>query len=217
MDHAAAVAGAGGLAIPAGENEAAFYRARLGMWFFLASEIMMFGAFIACYIVLRLANPQAFQPEYLHQFLSWKIGLFNTFVLIVSSFTMVMGVRFIRENQQLKSAMMIATTAFLGLVFLFVKLKYEYMHDFELGIGPSTSVFWGAYFLLTGFHGIHVLIGVIYLTCLLPCMVSCHHCHTPRFTAERHAHIELGGLYWHLVDVIWIFIFPLLYLIPITK
>jgi heme/copper-type cytochrome/quinol oxidase subunit 3 len=130
---------------------------------------------------------------------------------------MVMGVHYIRKNQQTNSAMMIALTALLGVLFLVIKLKFEYAHDFELGIGPHTSVFWGCYFLLTGFHGLHVLIGVIYLFCLLPCMVSCHHCAAPRFNAERHAHIELGGLYWHLVDVIWIFIFPLLYLIPITK
>ena len=200
MDHAAAVPAAGH---GAGQEDGAatFERARLGMWMFLASEIMMFGAFIACYIVLRMANPNAFQPDYLHKFLDWRIGLFNTFVLIISSFTMVMGVRYIRQNQSLKSAMMIATTALLGALFLVVKIVFEYMHDYHLGIGPSTSVFWGCYFLLTGFHGIHVLLGVIYLLALLPCMVSCHHCGTQRFNSERHAHIELGGLYWHLVPL----------------
>ena len=216
MDHAAAVPG-GDIGVPAKESDAGFYRARLGMWMFLASEIMMFGAFIACYIVLRIANPNVFRPEYLHEHLSWKIGLFNTFVLILSSFTMVMAVHYIRKNKPSVSGLLIAITATLGIVFLVVKLLFEYAEDFGHGIYPNTSVFWGCYFLLTGFHGIHVLCGVIYLFALLPCMVSCHHCGTPRFNSERHAHIELGGLYWHLVDVIWIFIFPLLYLIPITK
>jgi cytochrome c oxidase subunit 3 len=206
MDHAAAIhAGAHG----GDDNASSFERARLGMWFFLASEIMMFGAFIAVYVVLRMANPIAFKPDYIHQFLSWKVGLFNTAVLIVSSFTMVMAVHAIRRNNRGRCAALVAATAALGIVFLVVKIVLEYMHDFHLGIGPNTSVFWSCYFFLTGFHGLHVLIGVIYLFGLIPFM--------KKFSAERHAHVELGGLYWHLVDVIWIFIFPLLYLIPLTK
>ena len=205
MEHAAAIHAEGH---GSDENAASFERARLGMWFFLASEIMMFGAFIAAYIVLRMANPNVFKPEYLHEWLSWKVGLFNTAVLIVSSFTMVMAVHAIRNNERGRSSALIAATAALGLVFLFVKIKYEYLHDFHAGIAPNTSVFWGCYFLLTGFHGLHVLIGVIYLLGVIPFMKN--------FSAERHAHVELGGLYWHLVDVIWIFLFPLLYLIPLT-
>lgn len=206
MSEAAAVAehGHGHGAV---EAEASFERARMGMWFFLASEIMMFGAFIAVYIVLRIGNREVFDPGYIAHFLNWKVGALNTAVLILSSFTMVMAVDAIRKNQRGKSAALIAATALLGVAFLVVKIIFEYLHDYHLGIGPGTSVFWSCYFFLTGFHGFHVLCGVVYLLGLLPFM--------SRFSAERHAHVELGGLYWHLVDVVWIFLFPMLYLINI--
>jgi heme/copper-type cytochrome/quinol oxidase subunit 3 len=188
----------------AGDHVASFERARVGMWFFLASEIMMFGAFIAVYVVLWMANPggpgQAFDKAQL----SWPIACFNTAVLIVSSYTMVRAVHAISRDDKGHCKTMLYVTAALGALFLVVK-GYEYSLKFSHGIGPSTNVFYGCYFLMTGFHGFHVLVGVILLA-VYPSFVK-------HFSSVRYAHIENIALYWHFVDLVWIFLFPIVYLL----
>jgi heme/copper-type cytochrome/quinol oxidase subunit 3 len=181
-----------------------FERARMGMWLFLASEIMMFGAFIAVYVVLWMSNPggkgEAFSKEDLH----WPIACFNTAVLILSSYTMVRGVHAISKGNRSHCEDMLIATAALGVLFLCVK-AYEYAGKFSHGIGPDTNVFYGCYFLMTGFHGLHVLIGVIML-------VWCAF-YVKRFDGHHYAHVENLALYWHFVDLVWIFLFPIVYLL----
>ena len=150
MEHAANAHGHGG-----GDHVAEFERARMAMWLFLASEIMMFGAFIAAYVVLWGSAPAttdghggAFDKSHL----SWKIACFNTAVLILSSFTMVKSVYAISKNNRSKCEDYMILTAALGALFLGVKM-YEYSLKFADGIGPDTNVFYGCYFLMTGFHG----------------------------------------------------------------
>jgi len=199
--HAAAVAhGHGG----GDENAQSFERARMGMWLFLASEIMMFGAFFAVYIVLRMSAPNRDLIEASQAQLNWKLACFNTAVLILSSFTVVQAVRAIRNGNRGRCEDMMMLTAVLGCVFLVVK-GFEYGAKFDHHIGPSTNIFYSAYFLMTGFHGVHVLFGVI---ALFVCAFF-----VKQFDAQRYAHVENIALYWHFVDVVWIFLFPLVYLL----
>ena len=202
MEHAAAAHGHG-----ADDHVASFERARLAMWLFLASEIMMFGAFIAAYVVLWGSAPVgtdgnhgAFDKSHL----SWKIACFNTAVLILSSFTMVKSVHAISKNNRAKCEDYMIATAALGTLFLGVKM-YEYSLKFADGIGPDTNVFYGCYFLMTGFHGIHVLLGVILL-------IWCAF-YVKRMDHHHYAPVENLALYWHFVDLVWIFLFPIVYLL----
>jgi cytochrome c oxidase subunit 3 len=197
--HAAAAHGHG-----EGDHAEAFERARMGMWLFLASEIMMFGAFFAVYIVLRMSAPTRALIEASQAQLDWKLACFNTAVLILSSFTVVRAVHAIRNGNRGRCEDFMMLTAALGAVFLVVK-AFEYGAKFEHHIGPSTNIFFSAYFLMTGFHGVHVLFGVI---ALFACAFFVKH-----FDAQRYAHVENIALYWHFVDVVWIFLFPLVYLL----
>jgi cytochrome c oxidase subunit 3 len=194
-----------------GEDDAveSFERARMGMWLFLASEIMMFGAFIAVYLVLRLSLPAPLPGE--EGLLEWSkkqlsvgIALFNTFVLILSSFTVVRAVHAIRNGNRGRCEDFMVLTAALGTLFLVVK-GIEYAGKFSHNIGPSTNIFYGAYFLMTGFHGFHVLVGVIAL-------VACAF-FVKKFDSSHYAPVENIALYWHFVDVVWIFLFPIVYLL----
>ncbi len=200
MEHAAAAAHGHG----EDDHVASFERARLAMWLFLASEIMMFGAFIAAYVVLWMSAPSGDGTAFDKHHLSWKIACFNTGVLILSSFTMVKAVEAISKGLRSKCEDFMIATAALGTLFLCVKM-YEYSLKFADGIGPDTNVFYGCYFLMTGFHGIHVLIGVILL-------IWCAF-YVKRFDQHHYAHVENLALYWHFVDLVWIFLFPIVYLL----
>ncbi len=204
MEHAAEAHGHG-----AEDHVAEFERARLAMWLFLASEIMMFGAFIAAYVVLWMSapTPEEGKPEtmaFSKHHLSWKIACFNTGVLILSSYTMVRAVHAISKNNRRHCEDMMVATAALGALFLGVK-SYEYSLKFADNIGPDTNVFYGCYFLMTGFHGVHVLVGVILL---LWCAF-----YVKRFDSKHYAPVENLALYWHFVDLVWIFLFPIVYLL----
>ena len=204
MEQAAGAPGHG-----AEDHAVSFERARMAMWLFLASEIMMFGAFIAAYVVLWMSapTPDEAHPEtmaFSKHHLSWKIACFNTAVLIVSSYTMVKAVHAISKGKRAKCEDMMILTAVLGVLFLCVK-GYEYSLKFADGIGPDTNVFYGCYFLMTGFHGLHVLIGVILL-------VWCAF-YVKKFDEHHYAHVENLALYWHFVDLVWIFLFPIVYLL----
>jgi len=199
MEHAEAA----GHGHEAEDHVAAFEKARLGMWLFLASEIMMFGAFIAVYIVLRMGPGHAALAS-LKEALSWKIAGFNTLVLIVSSYTMVRAVHAISKGKKGHCEDMMIATAALGSLFLVVK-GFEYAAKFAAGHGPDTNVMYGCYFLMTGFHGVHVLVGVILL-------VWCAF-YVKKFDEHHYAHVENLALYWHFVDLVWIFLFPIVYLL----
>lgn len=194
-------------ALPAGHGAdpaaQAFERARMGMWLFLASEIMMFGAFIAAYTVLRMSLPKEV-VDYSKAQLSWVIAFINTGVLILSSYTMVRAVHAIRNGNRGRCEDFCVATAALGLLFLVIK-AFEYGGKFSHGIGPSHNLFFSCYFLMTGFHGLHVLIGVIALLAVA--------FFVKYMDSHRYAHVENLALYWHFVDLVWIFLFPIVYLL----
>jgi len=196
MDHAEGAPGAA-------DHVEAFERARFGMWLFLASEIMLFGGFIGAYVVLRTSLPKEIVHAAQSQ-LSWPLATFNTAVLICSSLTMVLAVRNISKGNRGKCEDMIFVTALLGTLFLVIK-GIEYAAKFDHGISPNTSTFWSSYFLMTGFHGLHVLGGIIALVFLL--------FYVKNYGPERYTKVENVALYWHFVDLVWIFLFPIVYLL----
>ena len=176
---------------------------KLGMWLFLASEVMFFTGLIAAYIVLRIGHPAWPGPD---GHLSVPIGTCNTLILICSSTTMVMAMAELQRNRHGAARAYLLSTVLLGSLFLGVK-GYEYSLKFEHGIFPKTNVFWSCYFALTGFHALHVLGGIITNLVLLIRSLR------GRLPASKSYLLELSGLYWHFVDIVWIFLFPLLYLI----
>lgn len=250
---------------------------KLGMWLFLATEILLFGGLFCAYAVYRANHPEIF--IYAHQFLDKTLGAINTVVLIASSFTMAWAVRCAQRNRRTGLIVNLALTLLGGAIFMGVKY-IEYKHKWEHGllwgaryqprhpghtpadptatgahlttgsaaalttttigttpagdrsriapaaVGPRglaspdsrtvathpdeprrVHIFFGIYFAMTGLHGLHVLAGMVVITWLLARAVAGH------FSAAYYTPLDLGGLYWHLVDLIWIYLFPLLYLI----
>ena len=176
---------------------------KLGMWLFLASEIMFFAGLITAYLVLRLSHPAWPGPE---GHLSVPIGTFNTLVLITSSVTIVLALNAHQRADFKAAKTFLLITVLLGCAFLGIK-GYEYSQKFEHHIGPTTNIFWSCYFMLTGFHALHVLGGII--TNLWFWM----RIQRNELPVEQSYCIELAGLYWHFVDIVWIFLFPLVYLL----
>ncbi len=186
------------------------------MWLFLATEVLLFTALFAAYGVYRYLFQDAFAQASRH--IETWIGLVNTIVLVTSSFTVAMGLHRATKGDGKGTAVFFGLSVLLALVFLGFK-AVEYSHHFEEGQlpgrfytyagvqGPGASMFFALYFLITGLHGIHVVIGMTVLA------VIGVRAGRGAFTAEYHVPVELAGLYWHLVDLIWIFVFPLIYLI----
>jgi cytochrome c oxidase subunit III len=193
----------------------------LGMWTFLVTEIMFFGAFFAAYVVYRSLHPHAFALG--SHLLEVKFGATNTAVLICSSLTMAMA---IHSAQTGKSKSTVTTflilTMVLGLTFIGVKLYFEWYHDYlehiVPGFGFENRAAWGAdapqvqmfmvfYFFLTGLHALHMVVGIGILLVLTVMTLR------GRFSSSYFAPLDISGLYWHFVDIIWIYLFPLLYLI----
>ncbi|MFZ5468895.1 MAG: cytochrome c oxidase subunit 3 family protein [Myxococcota bacterium] len=190
--------------------------ARLGMWLFLASEVLLFAGLFTGYATYRYLYPQTFEAGAGH--LDVTLGTVNTLVLITSSFTVACGVEMARRAHGKLVALFLGASIALGLCFLVIK-GFEYAHHFHSGALPGryfqlegfalpgASMFFTLYFMLTGLHGIHVLIGLGAL-CWLSVRAFRGH-----FSARYHTPVELGGMYWHLVDLVWIFLYPLLYLV----
>jgi len=187
------------------------YSGKLGTWLFLASEVMLFGALFSSYVLLRVGAPAtgpAAWPSHAETELSWKIGGFNTLVLIISSVTMVMAWASLKMNNLAKARMYLGITVGLALVFIIVKLFLEYIPKFQAHHTPSHNNFFALYFTLTGLHALHILGGVIVITYFIFPGSSLWK-KDPEYYTNR---IECTGLYWHFVDLVWIFLFPVLYL-----
>ena len=170
---------------------------KIGVWWFLASEIMLFGGLIASYVVMRVGGG-GWADERAHT--SLLIGGINTLVLLTSSMTAVEAFAAGERDDGRAVRRNLGWTILLGLAFLVIK-GFEYSIKFSHGITPATAPFWSFYFTMTGLHGLHVLAGIVINAFLLA-----------TWTRERQHRLELGGLYWHFVDVVWIFLFPLLYM-----
>jgi cytochrome c oxidase subunit III len=178
---------------------------KLGVWLFLASEVMLFAALFSSYILLRVGStewPHGFQE------LNVPMAAFNTVVLITSSVTMVMAWASLKMKNFAKFRMHLGATILLSLVFLVVKY-FEYAHHLEMGEGPWHSTFLAIYFTMTGLHGLHIIGGIIVNGYLWGPGAKMWTTEPVRFTNR----IEIAGLYWHFVDLVWIFLFPMLYLL----
>ncbi len=182
------------------------YNAKVGIWLFLASEVMLFGALFSSYILLRVGSTNWLYGE--AKDLSVPIGTFNTAVLITSSITMVMAWASLKLNEFGKFKLYLGLTILCGLTFLTVK-AFEYYGKFHHGHLPSTHTFYAIYFTLTGLHALHVFGGMLVNSYLWGPGARLWETDPERFTNR----VEVAGLFWHFVDLVWIFLFPVLYLL----
>jgi cytochrome c oxidase subunit 3 len=186
------------------------------MWLFLLTEILLFGGLFCAYAVYRSWNPDMFYNA--HKFLNVYLGTANTFILISSSLTIALAIHYIRLGRRRAAIIGLVLTIVFAIGFLIIKY-FEYSHKFHLGQlpgkyytftgveGTNPHIFFSIYFMMTGLHGLHVMAGIGIITWVLVKTVK------GRFSPEYYTPMELTGLYWHLVDIIWIFLFPLLYLV----
>jgi len=182
------------------------FNGKMGMWLFLASEVMLFGALFSSYVLLRMGATH--WPSHEETHLNVPLATLNTIVLILSSVTMVMAWASLKMNQLERFRLYLGGTILLALVFLVVKY-FEYSAKFSHDIFPGTSTFFAIYFTLTGLHGLHVLGGILVNSYLVLPGSRMWKTEPERFTNR----IECAGLYWHFVDLVWIFLFPVLYLL----
>jgi heme/copper-type cytochrome/quinol oxidase subunit 3 len=193
MTTAPATAVVGGERIPSG---------KLAIWWFLASEIMTFGGLLAAFVLCRFAAG-GWEDQAAH--VSTRIAAFNTLVLLTSSLSIVMAHRAVEERNRRRAANFLLITVLLGALFLCVK-GFEYSLELHHGFTPSSGPFWSFYYGLTGLHAMHVLAGIIANTCLWIVAVR------GVGWEKVEQRVEYAGLYWHFVDIVWIFLFPLVYL-----
>ncbi len=188
----------------------------LGMWLFLVTEVMFFGGLFMAYLLYRVWYPEAWAEG--SKELDIQLGAINTAVLIGSSLTMAFAVRSAQTGGRNSTVVWLILTMVLGLVFLIIKF-FEYKHKFELNHvpgpnfefegpnAPQVQIFLSLYFAMTGLHALHMLIGFGLLS------VIAWMAYKGRFSPEWYTPVEMSGLYWHFVDIVWIFLFPLLYLV----
>jgi cytochrome c oxidase subunit 3 len=188
----------------------------LGMWTFLATEVLFFGGLIMCYTFARFSYPQAFEAASHRLYVTY--GGPNTAILLCSSLTMALAVRAAQLGRRKATTTLLAVTALFGVGFLIVK-GFEYHTDYVEQLVPRfrfhwegsdaghAELFFWLYFVLTGLHALHVTIGIAILT--IVAVLSGR----GKVTGEKYVTTEVVGLYWHFVDIVWVFLFPLLYLI----
>jgi len=188
--------------------------ARLGMWLFILSEILLFGGMFILYSAYRYKNPVDF--HHASRELDVILGTLNTIILLTSSLSMAASVAAIQRGQRRLSMVLLMATMALGLFFLAIK-GFEWGTKIEHGIYPNSPtllarakgeiLFFGLYYVMTGLHGLHVLVGVCVLFVMLILLLK------EKINPTHVTPLENSGLYWHLVDMIWIFLYPLFYLI----
>ncbi|HUJ38989.1 MAG TPA: cytochrome c oxidase subunit 3 family protein [Candidatus Acidoferrales bacterium] len=194
-----------------------FEAASLGMWVFLVTEVAFFGALFACYTIYRHLYFAGFEAG--SRLLDWRFGATNTAVLIGSSFTMAMAVRAGQLGRRKGIIGWLTVTMILAVLFLFFKFNFEWAHDYHErlipGFGfshpgvhsPAVQLFFCFYFFMTGLHAMHIIVGLGIMAVLLWMAMR------GKFDSGHFTAIENTGLYWHFVDIVWIFLFPLLYLV----
>ena len=192
------------------------YAVRLGMWLFLGTEVLLFAGLFLGYTVYRHFYYEAFHEASRH--LDLWAGTTNTVVLITSSLTVALAYHAIKQNKKKQCAALLIFTILCAFAFLVIK-AIEYHHKFQEGAlpgafyhyaevtAPGANLYYTIYFLSTGLHAFHVIVGMSILIWILARVLK------GEFSATNYVPVELGGLYWHLVDLVWIFLFPLLYLI----
>jgi cytochrome c oxidase subunit 3 len=189
------------------------FGSRLGMWLFLVTEMVLFGGLFIAYSYMRAKYAVEF--HHAGEELNVTLGVVNTLVLLTSSLTVVLSIVAIQRGEKARSMALLGVTLGLAAVFLVIK-GFEWSAKFHHGLYPNSAhlatlppgeqIFFGLYFTMTGLHGIHVLAGMGVLAWILALIAR------DRIRSDRFTLLENGGLYWHLVDVIWIFLLPLFYL-----
>jgi len=187
---------------------------KTGMWLFLFTEMLLFGGLFIVYSVYRYRNPVAFHLA--AQELSVFIGTINTIILLISSTTIAMSITAIQKNNKKLALLLLGITVILGLAFL-VNKYFEWGEHIKEHIYPGSSIlalrghgdvlFYGLYFFMTGLHALHIIIGLVFILVIATSILR------DKINSENYVLLENSGLYWHLVDLIWIFLFPLFYLI----
>jgi len=187
---------------------------KLGMWLFIFTELLLFGGLFLVYSIFRAEYPLAFHASSLE--LSVTIGAINTIVLLFSSMTIAMALTAIQKNDQKRALIFIGITLFCAAIFL-VNKYFEWGHKFEMRLYPGSPLmpflgrgyllYFSLYFFMTGLHALHIIIG---MTLLVVCYFKVK---SKNINSKDYVLLENGALYWHLVDLIWIFLFPLMYLI----
>jgi cytochrome c oxidase subunit 3 len=187
---------------------------KIGMWLFLLTEMLLFGGLFIVYSVYRFRNPEAFHLA--AQELNLFIGTFNTAILLISSATIAMSISAIQLKNKKLSLVLLSITVFLGLVFL-VNKYFEWGAKINHHLYPGSEImaqrgqgdvlFFGLYFFMTGLHALHIIVGLVFILFVFVRIMK------DKIDSENFALHENAGLYWHLVDLIWIFLFPLFYLI----
>lgn len=189
-----------------------------GIWLFMTTEILMFGGLFVGYTIFHALYPEMFAEG--AKFLDWRLGFINTLVLIFSSFTMALGIFYCQTNQRNKATWALAITILCGAIFMVIKY-FEYTHKFHLGIFPgqklnlemvkpahaNLGLYFGFYYCMSGLHGLHVLIGMGLITWVMIKNIK------GEFSSKYFTPVEGVGIFWHIIDLIWIFLFPLLYLV----
>ena len=188
--------------------------AKLGMWLFILSEILLFGGMFILYSAYRYKNPADF--HHASEELDVILGTMNTLILLTSSLTMAVSISAIQKGKRKLSMVLLMATMVLGLLFL-VNKGFEWGTKIEHGIYPNSTallsrakgeiLFFGLYYVMTGLHGLHVFVGICVLSVMLSFLLR------EKINQSRFIPLENSGLYWHLVDIIWIFLYPLFYLI----
>lgn len=187
---------------------------KLGMWLFIFTEILLFGGLFVVYSVYRYKNHVAFHLA--HEELSITMGLINTIILLISSATVAMSITAMQKGNRKLSMIFVLSTIVLALVFL-VNKYFEWGSKFDHGMYPGSDLmkmlsngdmlFFSLYFFMTGLHGVHIIVGMILL------IITYFKIKKGLVNKDKYVLLENSGLYWHLVDLIWIFLFPLFYLI----
>jgi cytochrome c oxidase subunit III len=187
---------------------------KTGMWLFLFTEMLLFGGLFIVYSVYRYRNAQAF--HFAARDLSVFIGTVNTIILLTSSCTIAMSITAIQKHNKKLTLLLLGITIILGLAFL-VNKYFEWGDHIKENIYPSSSIlalrgpgdvlFYGLYFFMTGLHALHIIVGLVFIS-VIGVSIS-----RDKINSDNYVLLENSGLYWHLVDLIWIFLFPLFYLI----
>jgi cytochrome c oxidase subunit III len=187
---------------------------KLAFWSFIGSECLLFGTLIASYMAYKGESVSEPYPHEMiingtefHGILNIPLTSLSTAVLLFSSLFMVLGLAGVQRNDRVAGAGWLAATAFAGSIFLGFQV-YEFTNFWHEGLTLSSNLFGSTFYMLTGFHGAHVFVGVLYMMTLATLVW------TGRIGPAKSLNVEIGGLYWHFVDVVWIVIFPLIYLIP---
>lgn len=193
-----------------------FEASKQGMWVFMVTEVLMFGGLFVAYGIFRGLYPEMFYEA--HQHLNANLGAVNTVVLILSSLSMAYAVSATQKGQRDRAVLSLVLTFLLAGCFLVVKY-FEYSHKFHDGLlpgahfhnehikHPKAPLFFSLYFMMTGLHGVHILIGMGLIAWLIKRTMA------REFSPHFYTPVELVGFYWHFVDLVWIYLFPLLYLV----